>query len=238
MQNNQTIAIIGAMDCEISLIKDFLSDVKQKNHKSFSIYEGEINNNKIILAKAGVGKVAASSCTQHLVDNYNPDYIINTGVAGGLGENLKIGDVVIADSFIEHDFDATALGYAKGYVCNGINSDKPTVFYSDKNLIKEMQNSISEILPLRNIHTGLIVSGDSFVADIEKKAMLKKLFNAIATEMEGAAIAHCATLNEIPFVALRTISDLADGTKIENYAEFEIKAAEMSANLIKAILSK
>ncbi|MCQ2754186.1 MAG: 5'-methylthioadenosine/adenosylhomocysteine nucleosidase [bacterium] len=238
MFNNKTIAVIGAMDCETELIKDFLTDVENVASSCFDICLGKAGKNIIIIAKSGVGKVAASCCTQYIINEFEPDFIINTGVAGGVGKGLNIGDIVIAESFIQHDFDASALGYAKGYICNGIENQKPTVFYSDKKLVEKMETAALKTLSKESVHIGRIVSGDTFVATVEKKAELKKLFNATAAEMESAAIAHSCSLNNIPCVAIRAISDLADGTKIENYPEFEIKTAQISAQIIKNLLSK
>lgn len=236
MFNNKTVAIIGAMDCEIALLKEFLGDVKEYQNKNFITSVGKINNTKVIIAKSGVGKVAAASCCQYLIDTFSPDYILNTGVAGGVAGGLNISDIVVSTSFVQHDFDVTALGYAKGYVCNGVESSKPTYFYSDKDLSDKIYEIAVEKFSKDKIHRGCIASGDMFVAKLDKKQEIREMFDAMAAEMEGAAIAHCASLNGVPFVALRAISDLADGTKIENYPEFEIQTANVSANLLQTIL--
>ena len=142
MNTVSKIAIIGAMDCEITDIKKELSDLKEQNYADLKIFTGIINNRFIVLAQSGVGKVNAALNTQYIIDTYKPDIIINTGVAGGIADGLDIGDIVIGTYLVQHDFDVTALGYAKGYMCTGIEKDKPTKYYCDKNLIDKFQDSL------------------------------------------------------------------------------------------------
>lgn len=236
MKNNSKIAVIGAMDCEIELLRNLLENPEEIQAGKFTVFKGKFGKHEVIVARSGVGKVAAASCTQFLTDKFQPDCIINTGVAGGIAEDLKIGDVVIATKLVHHDFDATALGYARGYVCNGINPKEPTYFYADELLNEKFEEVARKTLPQENLHTGIIASGDMFIGTVEKKTELKKLFNATAGEMESAAIAQTAFLNNIPFLIVRAISDLADGTKTENFGEFEHHSAQISAEIIKNLL--
>lgn len=234
--SNKTIAIIGAMECEVELLHELLQNAEKIEDNRFEIFKGIIGEHTVIIAKSGVGKVASACCTQFITDKFHPSYIINTGIAGGIGEALSVGDIVVATELVQHDFDATALGYAKGYMCTGHDSDKPTVYYSDKNLVDEFVNIAKKVLEKGNVHKGVIASGDMFVGTKEKKAELKKLFNATATEMEGCAIAQAAFLNNIPFVIVRAVSDLADGTAVESLSDFEEKTAHISANIMKRML--
>ncbi|MGN0014744.1 MAG: 5'-methylthioadenosine/adenosylhomocysteine nucleosidase [Candidatus Gastranaerophilaceae bacterium] len=233
---NKVIGIIGAMDCEIELLENFLEKSKRVQAGKFYIVEGEINNHKVIIAKCGVGKTNAACCTQFLVDKFSPDYIINTGVAGGICDNLSVGDVVIAADLVHHDFDVSVLGYAKGYMCTGNNPNKPTIFSSDEKLIKIFEKSATSVISSQNIHKGRIASGDIFVGNIDRKVEIKELFNAIAVEMEGASVAQAAYMNEIPFVVVRAISDLADGTATESQSDFENKTAKITSHIIKEFL--
>lgn len=237
MKNNSTIAIIGAMDCEIETFKSLLQDIEEVDYCDLTIFIGKIHSNKIILAKSGVGKVNATLNTQYIIDCYNPDYIINTGVAGGVGKDLNVGDIVIADKLVQHDFDVTALGYAKGYICNGIEPQKPTYFYSDVELVNDFVNVSKTLDNDLGVHVGTVATGDTFVSSIEKKDELRKLFNAIATEMEGAAIAQTATRNHIPFVVMRAISDLADGSAPKSLQEVETKMANFAASVTQNLLN-
>ncbi len=236
--NNKTVCIIGAMDCEVERLKSILKDVEEIHQGAFNIFKGKVSNKDVVVVKSGVGKVCGAVCTQLLIDKFHPNCIINTGVAGGIKQGMQIGDIVIAEKLVQHDFDATAIGYAKGYICNNINPQEPTYFYADKNLNTELKKVISEKLPKLKYHEGVIASGDMFISSNEKKKELKKMFNAVAAEMEGAAIAHAATLNEIPFVIIRALSDLADEDAGKGHLFKEKEAAEISAAAIEALLER
>ena len=230
------IAIIGAMDCEISAIKKEMFDLKEENYADLKIFTGTINGKFIILAQSGVGKVNAALNTQYIIDTYKPNIIINTGVAGGISEDLDIGDVVIGTYLVQHDFDVTVLGYAKGYMCTGVEKDKPTKYYCDKELVKSFQSCLEQNMSKQKIHLGIIASGDKFISGKEIKKEINEYFGAVAVEMEGCAIAQVATRNEIPFVVTRAISDLADGKTAEYQNEFEKKMSEISTQTIKIFL--
>ncbi|MBR4633297.1 MAG: 5'-methylthioadenosine/adenosylhomocysteine nucleosidase [Elusimicrobia bacterium] len=230
------IAIIGAMECEISAIKKELFDLKEENYTDLKIFTGAISNKFIILAQSGVGKVNAALNAQYIIDTYKPNIIINTGVAGGISDGLDIGDVVIGTYLVQHDFDVTALGYAKGYMCTGIEKDKPTKYYCDKKLVERFQSYLEQNMPKQKIHLGIIASGDKFVSGKDSKKEINEYFGAIAVEMEGCAIAQVATRNKIPFVVTRAISDLADGKTVQYQNEFEKKMSEVSTQTIKIFL--
>ena len=230
------IAIIGAMDCEIDAIKKELFDLKEEKYADLKIFTGVINGKFIILAQSGVGKVNAALNTQYIIDTYKPNIIINTGVAGGIADGLDIGDIIIGTYLVQHDFDVTALGYAKGYMCTGIEKDKPTKYYCDKELIEKFQSCLEQNMTKQKIHQGIIASGDKFISGKEIKKEINEYFNAIAVEMEGCAIAQVATRNKIPFVVIRSISDLADGKIVQYQNEFEKKMSEVSTQTIKIFL--
>ena len=230
------IAIIGAMDCEISAIKKEMFDLKEENYADLKIFTGTINGKFIILAQSGIGKVNAALNTQYIIDTYKPNIIINTGVAGGISDELDIGDVVIGTYLVQHDFDVTVLGYAKGYMCTGVEKDKPTKYYCDKELVEKFQSCLEQNMSKQKIHLGIIASGDKFISGKEIKKEINEYFGAIAVEMEGCAIAQVATRNKIPFVVTRAISDLADGKTVQYQNEFEKKMSEVSTQTIKIFL--
>ena len=229
MKNKKTICIIGAMECEVEKIKQKLENIKTAHNKKMIIYTGELSGHQVILTQSGVGKVNAAIGTQYIIDKYSPDYIINTGIAGGIAAGLKVGDLVIGEELVQHDFDVTAIGYARGYMCTGVNPNKPTVFYSDKKLIKKYEEAVKEAISLVKIHTGVIASGDVFVSDNNRKKEIHNTFNAVAVEMEGAAIAQTASKNEIPFIIVRAISDLADDDAAKSHEFVETEIAALSA---------
>lgn len=236
MNTISKIAIIGAMDCEINDIKKEITDLEEQNYANLKIFTGTINNKFIILAQSGVGKVNAALNTQYIIDTFKPDIIINTGVAGGIADGLDVGDIVIGTYLVQHDFDVTVLGYARGYMCTGEEKDKPTKFYCDKELVEKFQTSLEQNMPAKKIHHGVIASGDKFISGKEIKKEINEYFGAIAVEMEGCAIAQVATKNKIPFVVTRAISDLADGKTAEYQNEFEKKMSEVSTQTIKVFL--
>ena len=234
---NKTLAIIGAMDCEIEKLKELMQEIQEVSHSQLTIFTGKICGFDIILAKSGVGKVNAALNTQYIIDKYTPDYIINTGVAGGIAENLQVGDIVIGETLVQHDFDATALGYARGYMCNGIEPQKPTLFYSNKELTSKFESAMlqADSTEIR-IHKGIIATGDTFVSSSAKKQEIKTIFNATAVEMEACAIAQTCNKNNTPCLIIRAISDLADGSAPLSLAEVETKMAQFASSTIAVLL--
>ena len=236
MKNNLKVAIIGAMDCEVNTLKDCLKDVEIIECGKLTIFKGMLGSKEIFISKSGVGKVCAAINTQFIIDKFQPDYIINTGVAGGIAPELEVGDIVIATSLVQHDFDATALGYVKGYACTGGDNQKPTWFYTDEKLINAFETAINSVQTTSKIYKGVIATGDMFIGTPEKKAELRELFNATAAEMESSAIAQTANVNDIPCLIIRAISDLADCTANKPFAEVEKQMAEVAASTIGILL--
>ncbi len=236
MKNNFTFGIIGAMECEVNSLKSKLQNLEELVVGKRIFYVGELNSHKVILVQSGVGKVNSAICVQYIIDKFNPDFIINTGIAGGLGENMQVGDIVIGTEFVQYDFDVTAIGYALGYMCTGIDKDKPTKFYSDAKLINEFEKALQHTAPNIKYHKGVIASGDCFVSSLDKKLQIKNMFNALAVEMEGAAIAQTANLNKVPCVIVRAISDLADDNAAKDHEFVEEDMAEHCSSTIENLL--
>lgn len=222
----ERVAIIGAMDVEIEDILNDLSEKQYKHQNDYNIITGNVGKYKIVLIKSGVGKVNAASTTQYIIDTYKPKFIINTGVAGSLSSDLKVGDVVIAEKMVQHDFDVTAFGSPKGYMDNGVEPDKPTIYYSDKKLIDNFTEKTN-----KNLKKGTIATGDIFVTDKNLKNNIKKEFNADVIDMESAAIVQTAKRNNIPVLVLRTISDENDGSE-KDYNQNKQNTAQQSALLV------
>ncbi len=234
--NNKTIGIIGAMDCEINKLKSKLQNLQEIKKGKLLINTGILHGHNVIVVKSGVGKVNAALCTQYIIDKFEPDYIINTGIAGGIAFGLGVGDLVIGSELVQHDFDVSAIGYARGYMCTGVNPDKPTVFYSDKKLIKKYEEAVKKSISLVKVHTGVIASGDVFVSDNNRKKEIHDIFNATAVEMEGAAIAQTASKNEIPFLIVRARSDLADDNAATDHEFVETEIAALSALSVEKLI--
>lgn len=223
-----TIGIIGAMDIEIKEILTNLSNPKTIKHDGFEITVGRFGRNKIILSKCGIGKVNSAVTTQYIIDKYKPDYIINKGLAGSLTDKLKLGDIIIGEKMIQHDFDLTAFGKVKGDMQNNSKKNSPTFYYSDKDLV-------NKFLKFPDVKTGTILTGDVFVIDTKQKEKLQKEFNADAIDMESAAIAQTAQRNNIPVLVLRTISD-TNKDSTDKYTKNKLSLTQESANYIFSML--
>ena len=162
-----------------------------------------------------------------MILNYSPDFIINTGVAGGLEPGLKIGDTVLATSLVQHDMDTSPLGDPAGMI-SGINL-----------VYLPAHEGLSDFIAARaqesgiTLHRGIIASGDRFVADKTEKIRIREQFGASACEMEGASVAHVCYVNNVPFAVLRSISDGGDDGAANDYPAFAKSAAEKSAKIIK-----
>lgn len=228
----EIIAIMVAMDEEITEIKNIMENIEEKNIYGCIIYEGIINGLKSILVQTGVGKVNAARTTQIIIDKYKVKYIINVGTAGGLNQNLKIGDIVVGSKLVQHDFDITAFGHEKGYITN-----IGKIFNSNVDLIKKAQNVANQLKDRTNIIIGTIASGDIFCTNPNMKEKIKNKFNADCVEMEGASIAQVCTLDEVPFIVIRSISDIPDGNNAITFEEFIKFASKHCAEFIDIFLS-
>lgn len=222
------LGIIGAMDTEVAKLKEVMEDVNITKAASMEFYEGKLNGARAVVVKAGVGKVNAACCTQALIDHFPVSCVINTGIAGSLKAEIDIGDVVLATDAVEHDMDVAALGYAPGKIPDmDVES-----FEADEKLRKIAKESCEKVNPDISVYEGRVVTGDQFISSKEKKAWLTETFGGCCAEMEGAAIAHAAYLNQVPFLIVRAISDKADDSAQMDYPTFEAKAIEHSVRLI------
>lgn len=222
------LGIIGAMDSEVAKLKELMTDVTVTKAASMEFYEGKLNGADAVVVRAGVGKVNAACCTQTLIDRFAVSCVINTGIAGSLQAKIDIGDIVLATDAVEHDMDVAALGYAPGK----IPDMEAESFAADEKLRKTAKESCEKVNPDIHVFEGRIVTGDQFISEKEKKEWLVKTFDGCCTEMEGAAIAHAAYLNHVPFLIVRAISDKADDSAQMDYPTFEAKAIEHSVRLI------
>lgn len=229
----KTIGIIGAMDEEIVLCRQNMSDVKEFARSGITYFQGRLHGKTIILCKSGVGKVNASICTQILIDDFGVDYVIFTGVAGGVDPDLNIGDIVISEDCRQHDIDASPLGFKRGEIPFASTS----VFLAHSDLIQLAQKSGAELKDVNTV-IGRILSGDQFVADKEQVQRLYDEFNGSCVEMEGAAVAQVCHLNQIPFVIIRSLSDKADGSAHVNFLEFTKLAAERSYFIVDKMVAE
>ena len=220
--------IISAMSVEIEHILNSMYIEKEMKICGFPFYVGSINSIRVILTTCSIGKVNAACCTQLLISNFNVDYIINTGIAGGLYSELKPKDIVISSDVTY--FDVRKLQMKSCYPCQ-------ESFESSLELVELAQKACQEILGNENNHyKGRIATGDNFISTQEDKDKINNEFAPYCVEMEGGAIGHVAYLNKVPFVVIRCISDLADDEAETTYEEFEEIASIQSAKITLKIL--
>ena len=215
------IGIIGAMDEEVAMLKEKLTEVQVETKAAMDFYKGKLEGKDVVVVRSGIGKVNAAMCAQILADVYHADHVINTGIAGSLKAEINIGDIVLSTDALQHDMDAQAFGYEPGQI--------PRV----DTLAKECCEKVN---PEIGVFTGRVVSGDQFISDKEKKKWLTDTFAGYCTEMEGAAIAQVCYFNHIPFLIVRAISDKADDSASMDYPTFEAQAIRHSVNLMAEML--
>lgn len=227
------VGIIGAMDEEVSQIVEAMELTETYERASMKFMKGKLLDKDVVIVRSGIGKVNAAVCTQLLVDKFNVNYIINTGIAGSLKAQINIGDVVLSSDVLHHDVDATGFGYPLGQ----IPRMDTLSFQADENLLELARAACEKVVPQIGVHVGRVVSGDQFISDKEVKNRIIQNFDGFCTEMEGAAIAQTAYLNKIPFLILRAISDKADDSATMDYPEFEAMAIRNSVDILKELIA-
>lgn len=226
------IGIIGAMDSEVEVLFSHMSAKEKINLNNLTFYKGKLFDKEVVIVKCGIGKVNAALCTQLLILNFNVSKIINTGIAGAVGQGLKIYDFVVSTEAVYHDFDTTFFGYKPGQV-----PGMPEAFPADSDLVAAAMSAFekTDFHDLK-IVKGRIASGDQFISGGEKKAFIINNFQPQCVEMEGCAIAHTCYANKVPFVIIRCMSDAADDTVKENYSEET--AAKLSSNFLLEVIKE
>lgn len=226
------IGIIGAMELEVESLKSEMSVSRIEKKAGMDFYEGTLNGTSVVVVQCGIGKVNAALCVQLLADLFQVTHIINTGVAGSLNASLDIGDILISVDALQHDMDVTIFGYQPGEVPQmGFRE-----FKADERMAELARAACEKVNPDIHVIPGRVVSGDQFISSKEVKQRLIQQFAGDCAEMEGAAIAHGAYLNGIPFVIIRAISDKADDSSEMDYPTFEAAAAKHSAALVKEMI--
>jgi adenosylhomocysteine nucleosidase len=226
------IAIIAAMEEEITILKSKITHYQVERHLSCNFHLGQIAGCEIVLLQSGIGKVAAASGTTLLLNNYKVDVVINTGSAGGLSSELNIGDIIVSKDVFYHDVDLTAFGYKPGQM-----SGCPVVFEASQ----QYQSLAKSCIKKQGINAveGSIGSGDAFINGKATLERIKQTFpNAIAVEMEAAAIGHVCWLFKVPFVVVRAISDNGDNESAMDFQSFLKLAAKQSSLIVESMLSE
>ncbi len=222
------LGIIGAMEEEVETLKSKMDIKETVEIAGMTFYRGAIDNKEIVLVRSGIGKVNMAACTQILIDHFNVAALVNSGVSGTLNPELNQGDIVISTEAVQHDFDTSPVGGKVGEIDRlGID-----FFPASTELIATAKKA-AETLTDINVVEGQVASGDQFIAGGEAAEKIKANFGEIsAVEMEGAAMAQVAYLNDVPYVIIRSISDKADGGAELSYEEFLPLAAKNSSDFV------
>lgn len=222
------LGIIGAMTIEVEGLKAMMTDTKEKIIGDMTFACGVLCGKETVVAVSGEGKVNAAMCAQAMIMEYNPSVIINSGVAGGLADGLKIGDIVIASSAVQHDWDASAMGYPLGYVAGtGVEMIELPCDAAVAKLLAECAAEAGF-----TYKTGIIATGDQFISSDKKRQWLIENFNAAACEMECGAIAHVCLRNGVKFGGIRAVSDGGDDEACISFTEFTELASKNSIRLM------
>ncbi|WP_297203609.1 5'-methylthioadenosine/adenosylhomocysteine nucleosidase [uncultured Brachyspira sp.] len=234
MSEVKRIAIIGAMDSEITNFKGMIENIEEIEIANITYYKGVLCGKNVVLLKSGIGKVNAAIATTIAIERFNVEKIIFTGVAGSGNPDYDISDIVISKDLIEHDFDTSDLdgdeltvlvkGYDKNY------------YPADTSLIQLAKESAQKVITDNKIYIDTIATGDQFVGNNQKVKQIHNKFKAGAIEMEGAAVAHAALMYKVPFVVIRSLSDKADSDAVVDFPKFVVKSAQNSMKIVVEML--
>ena len=227
----QKIAIMGAMPEEIEPLIDKLDNVSSMIYAANTYYEGTYKGQDVVVAYSKIGKVFATLTATILIEKFGCDMLLFSGVAGAISDDLKIGDLIIADGLCQHDLDITAFGHPHGYVPEG-----EVCIPTDANL-REIAKKVAEEKGI-TLKEGIIATGDQFVADLQRKEWIEETFKADALEMEGASVAVVCNALKVPYFILRAISDSADMDASFNFDEFLESSAKVSADFILSMVEE
>ncbi len=226
------IAIIGAMDEEIDVFRSLLTHEKETTIAHVTCIEGKMNNVDVLILKSGIGKVNAAIATTLVMERYHPRTVINTGSAGGFDQDLHVGDIAISSELVQHDVDVTAFDYVPGQV-----PGLPATIPATKNLIAIAEEAMKDIQ--LTYKTGLIGSSDVFMEDPDKVDHVRTLFpTMLAAEMEGAAIAQVCHQYDVPFVVIRSLSDIAGKESHISFDDYLHTAAKHAGKCIENMINK
>lgn len=227
------VGIIGAMEPEVALLRDQIDNIRIERYASCEFYIGQIQGVDVVVTLSGIGKVAATVAATLLIEKYAPDCVINTGSAGGFDPALNVGDVVIGTEVRHHDVDLTVFGYEIGQVPR-----MPAAFLPHPQLAAIARESINTIGDMQTVE-GLIATGDTFMADPQRVAHTREQFpTMMAVEMEAAAIAQTCHQFNVPFVVIRSLSDIAGKESSSSFETYLEKAAKHSAEMVLAMTAR
>lgn len=227
------LGFICALDVEVEGIKERMTDPVSATVAKITYTKGDIDGCQVVCCECGVGKVNAAMSTQIMIDLYHPDVIINSGIAGSLSGEIRIGDIVISDDCVQHDMDGTEMGDPPGEIW--FNDERRIDIPADKATADRLCAACAGLSDIR-VFRGRIASGDTFVAAQERRRRIAEMFGALACEMEGAAVGQVCYRNGVPFAILRCISDDFNQNEFVDFVQFRSVAAERSVAAITAFI--
>ncbi len=225
------IGIIGAMEIEISGLREQMENRQTEHISGIRFDWGTIHGVLCAVAVCGPGKVNAAVCAQAMIMRFHPRLLINSGVAGGIGKDVQIGDVVIATAVVQHDMDTSPLGDPVGLI-SGLNLVEIPAEERASQILADHAQKIYQ----GGVFRGIIATGDQFMADRNKIAAIAEQFHAMACEMEGGSIGQVCYMNKTPFTVLRAISDNGNDDAVLDYPKFAKEAADRSIALLSETL--
>ena len=226
-----TIGIIGAMVEEITPIVEKVNVLEEVDYGNNRYFKATFEDLDLVIAYSKIGKVNSALTTATMIEVFNCEKILFSGVAGAINENLEIGDLIIANKLCQHDLDITAFGHPYGFV------PESKVFVETCKDMNKIAFEVASELNLK-LQEGVIATGDQFIADANKKEWIKETFGADAIEMEGASVGFVCDSLSVPFFALRAISDSANMDAGFDFDKFLEHSAKNSANFIIEMLKK
>ena len=227
------IGIICALSIEVEGIAKLLDNKKEDTFAKMKYISGTINGKEVVMTECGIGKVNAAMSTQIMIDKFSPSVIINSGIAGSVSRELKIGDIVISKDCVQHDFDGTQMGDPKGLI--QYNDETRIDIPVSLDIAQKLYESCKD-LENTNVMCGRIATGDIFVAQKAMRSAIAEEFDALACEMEGGSVAQVCYRNGVPCAILRCISDDFDENQFMDFMEFRVLAADKSISAIKNFL--
>lgn len=223
----EAIGIIGAMDEEVASLKEAAEIERTTAIASMEFCEGTLGGKRVVIVQCGMGKVNAGICAHTLIKDFGCTKIINSGVAGSLDKRLNVGDIVVSEDAVQHDFDVEPIGFKKGE----IPYTELYAFPADEALRSLAVSTAQEVAPGVSVYEGRVCTGDQFISTKEQKKAIVADFGGLCCEMEGGAVAHVCYLNNTPFVIIRAISDKADDADESESVEYETFKADAAAHV-------
>jgi len=223
------IAILCAMREELEPILEYMNIKEKINHANNIYYLAEFDGKDIVLAYSKIGKVNATITATVMIEKFGAQKLLFSGVAGGVDEDLKIGDLIIATKTTQHDVDLTVFGYEPGFI------PESKVYFECDESLNSLAVKVAEKLNIK-LKSGIIASGDQFIHSKERKVWIKKTFGASAIEMEGGAVGCVCWNEQVPFFMLRAISDSAEEGAGVDFDEFLEESSKVSAKFLIEML--